>query len=87
VVALIEYDRRAGKLVRFDKFADEDRAYAERLRFEIEREYMRLGRDAEVVILEAASEDALRVTHGNYFYSIDELTMRARAGMREALSR
>ncbi len=48
-----------------------DEALAARLR--LEKQNAREGRDREVVLLEAISEEALRATHARYFKTLREL--------------
>jgi len=78
---LIEYNRRAGRLVTFKTFAESERSEAQKLRFEIELDLNRRQIDHEVVLLQAESEAAIRRTHGRYFYDAQQLLER----MREAL--
>jgi len=68
---VIVYDRGAGRLLRLEPFEGREAALEERFRQE------RLQPDAEVVLLAARSEDALRRTHGRYFTSVDELLRQA----------
>jgi hypothetical protein len=75
-VFLLIYDRDARKLVRLDEFAQEDRSSATSARRDAEIAAIREGRKQEIVILEAESLDALKHTHGSYFYSVRELTQR-----------
>jgi hypothetical protein len=70
---LIEYDRPTGTLVQFRKFDDADRQAAQDARFELELRLNREQSQHEVVILEAASEEAVRHTHGRYFKGLPEL--------------
>ena len=70
---LIEYDRSRGGIVSLRTFAKKEATNACTARLELELELNRKGRDHEVVILEAASEDALRRTHRRYFESLSEL--------------
>lgn len=53
------------------KFADRMQAQADRLAIEKRNAKERIRR--EVVLLEAESEDALRLTHGRYFKTLREL--------------
>jgi hypothetical protein len=73
MIFLIEYDRTRGEIVTFRTFDDSERRTAEDARLELELELNRLGTDHEVVILEAATEEALRRTHRRYFESLSEL--------------
>ncbi len=78
MIFLIEYDRSSGKINSLVTFNDSERRKAEDSRLELE---LRLNRERikrEVVVLEATSEDALRLTHRHYFESIDELADRRR---------
>jgi hypothetical protein len=70
---LIEYDRSRGDIVTFKSFADSEREAAENSRLELELELSRQGQEREVVLLEAANEDALRLTHRRYFEDLSEL--------------
>jgi hypothetical protein len=70
---LIEYDRPSGRMVTFRKFADSERQEAKDVRLELELELNRLGIKHEVVILGAASEEAVRRTHRRYFEDLAEL--------------
>jgi hypothetical protein len=56
-----------------DVFEDADRGTAEDLRLERELSLHRKGVKREIVILQAASEDALKKTHGRYFFDIAAL--------------
>ncbi len=67
MVFLIQYDRSPGKVVRLDTYADSDLARAEEERLAIELELNRQGVNHEVLLLDAASEEALRMTHQRYF--------------------
>jgi hypothetical protein len=73
MIFLIEYDRNRGEIVSFRKFDDSEQQDAEEARLEMELELNRLGTEREVVILEAASEEALRRTHRRYFENLSEL--------------
>lgn len=70
---LIEYDRKRGEIVSLEKFEDSEREKAYDSRLEKELELHRRGVAREVVILEAASEEAIRRTHRRYFESLSEL--------------
>ncbi|HZG52307.1 MAG TPA: hypothetical protein VEZ40_09230 [Pyrinomonadaceae bacterium] len=73
MIFLIEYDRRRGELITFRSFADSERRNAEEARLDMELKLHRVGTEHEVVILEAATEEALRRTHRRYFESLSEL--------------
>jgi hypothetical protein len=79
MIFLIEYDRQRGKLVTFSEFPDEDLAKAERARLELELSRERTDQLNEIVLLQAETEDALRLTHRRYFQSGREIVDAARA--------
>jgi hypothetical protein len=72
-IFLVVYDRGAGELLSIEKFDDSQRnvAEAERLKAELDSVERKLGR--EVILLEAATEDDLRLTHARYFKNLSEL--------------
>ena len=74
---LLIYDRKAGKLLRMQEFASS--AEALDVRFAAEREND-LDPNVEVVVISAASEAALRQSHGRYFLTNEQLV----AGLRAA---
>ncbi len=76
MIFLIEYNRREGRIVTFEVFDDSSRLEAEKIRLDIELSLNRRGVDHEVVLLQAASEDALRQTHRRYFENPQELLKR-----------
>ncbi|WKE70457.1 hypothetical protein [Streptomyces sp. WP-1] len=63
---LLTYDRRRGKLLAIQHFADEAKASA--VYAEVEKRY-RGNETIEVVLVGADSEQTLRHTHGHYFNS------------------
>jgi hypothetical protein len=67
---LVIYNRRAGVIIRRRQFQTADTALA--ARFEAEREF-REEPDIEIVVLGAASWDALEQTHSRYFKGVQEL--------------
>ena len=73
MIFAIEYDRPSGSIVTFRVFDDSERLEAEKLRLKIELDLNRRGIDHEVVLLEAANEDALRRTHRRYFEDLSEI--------------
>jgi hypothetical protein len=73
MIFLIEYDRTRGEIVTFRTFNDSERQAAEDARLELELELSRHSTEHEVVILEAATEEALRRTHRRYFENLSEL--------------
>ncbi|MFI5374000.1 MAG: hypothetical protein ACHQ8D_05160 [Candidatus Rokuibacteriota bacterium] len=76
MIFLIEYDRRGGRIVTFERFSDSARAEAEKIRLDLELLLSRQSLDHEVVLLQAASEEDLRRTHRRYFETPGELVER-----------
>jgi hypothetical protein len=74
MVFLIEYDRGKGRLVTIERFSDSDREVAQESRLSLELALNSKGTENEVVLLEAASEEAVRRTHRRYFETLAELT-------------
>ncbi len=70
---LIEYDRSRGAVVSIHSFDDARRQAAEDARLNLELSLNRRGVQREVVLLEATSEDALRLTHSRYFENLADL--------------
>jgi hypothetical protein len=79
-IFLIVYDRQAGRVVEMREFAPDDRHLAESEQGRLEREKP----GAEVVLLQAADEEALRRTHGRYFADLAELLKRINASERKS---
>jgi len=73
MIFLIEYDRDRGRLVTIKTFEESERNSADNSRLELELELNRLGKEHEVVVLEASTESALRRTHRRYFEDLAEL--------------
>lgn len=74
MIFLIEYDRTTGRLVQIREFADSNRRTAEDARLELELSLQRQSDEHEVVLLEAASSEALRLTHRRYFEDVESLS-------------
>jgi hypothetical protein len=70
---LIEYDRRNGRLVSFRSFDDSERQASQEARLDLELIVNERRLEHEIVVLEAASEEALRRTHRRYFEDLKEL--------------
>jgi hypothetical protein len=82
MIFLIEYNRPEGRIVTFKKFKGLERLKAEKSRLDLELDLNRRGINHEVVLLEAASEDALRRTHRRYFESAREIATSATGSRR-----
>ncbi len=77
-IFLLIYDRDLRKLVRLDQFPQSQRVDATRARRDAEIAAIRAHRNQEIVILEAESLDALKHTHGSYFFTMEQLGERLR---------
>jgi hypothetical protein len=86
VIFLIEYNRSEGQIVSFRDFDDSQRREAENSRLEIELDLNRKGVDHEVVLLEAASKDALHRTHQRYFEDLTQI-LKSAGGQNEQADR
>ena len=73
MIFLIEYKRSEGSIVTFRGFNDSERREAEDSRLRIELDLNCKGIDHEVVLMDAASEDALRLTHRRYFEDLRQI--------------
>jgi len=73
MIFLIEYDRSRGELASIEVFDDADRPKAENERLLREVKLHHKGVSREIVLLQAASEEALKETHRRYFEAIGTL--------------
>ena len=73
MIFLIQYDRQEGRMISIESFSDSERSKAQDLLLTLELQLNQNGTDNEVVLLEAESEDALRITHRRYFEDLSEL--------------
>lgn len=73
MIFLIEYDRDAGRIIQIRFFDAAKRGDAEAARLALELKLNRALVAREVVLLEAADEEALRKTHGRYFEDLSGL--------------
>lgn len=73
MIFLIEYDRPQGRIITLKTFEDSEMQTAENTRLELELKLNRSGTDHEVVLLEAASKDALLKTHRRYFENLSQI--------------
>ncbi len=80
MIFLIEYNRPEGRIVTFQRFQDSERLKAQNARLELELDLNRRGINHEVVLLQAASEKALRRTHRRYFETLRQILESAIAG-------
>jgi len=79
MIFLIEYNRPEGRIVTFQRFKDSERLTAQNARLDLELDLNRRGVAHEVVLLEAASEDALQKTHQRYFKTLRQILESFRA--------
>lgn len=73
---LIEYDRSASKTVHYRQYRESDRSAAESARLQRELAVNRAKVNHEVVLLQAPSVEALRLTHARYFDDIERMLSR-----------
>ena len=73
MIFLIEYNRIHGELLSIKAFQDSDRDVAENERLWRELTLHQNGTQREIVLLQAANEDALKETHRRYFADIATL--------------
>ncbi len=73
MIFLIEYNRSEDRIVTFEEFADSEGRKAKDSQLEKELDLNRKGIDHEVVLLQAASKEALHRTHARYFTSLREM--------------
>lgn len=71
---IVEYNRAGGELCNIRTYDTTDVARAQDDRLRVEIDHLRAGRDIEVVLLEAANEQSLRMTHRRYFEGLRDLT-------------
>lgn len=73
MIFLIDYDRRRGQIVSLRKFSSSQQTEAADAQLKLELELNNKGIRREIVLLEAASEAALRRTHRRYFENLATL--------------
>ena len=73
MIFLVEYDRSRGELASLRAFDDSERNAAENERLQREITLYEKGIEREIVLLQAASEDAVKETHRRYFADIATL--------------
>ena len=73
MIFLLDYDRGSGKMVSLRTYADSQRQQASAERLELEIDCHRRGIEREIVVLQAASKEALMKTHRRYFADLKEL--------------
>lgn len=73
MIFLIEYDRRRREIVTLEQYEDSQRAHADKRRLALELDGKRYDPNRELVLLQAADEAALRLTHRRYFETAREI--------------
>jgi hypothetical protein len=84
MIFLIEYNRTKGRIVSLKSFNDSDRVKAQDCRLDLELSLNAKGSEHDVVLLEAESEAAIRLTHSHYFYDLSELIARFKEALEAA---
>lgn len=82
MIFLLQFDRSAHRLVRFERFDDSQRDDASRQRLALEIGASKDALDHEIVLLEAQGEPEIRQTHRRYFENVEELVTRFETGER-----
>lgn len=77
MIFLIEYNRKAGRLLNIVPFGDALLPEAQGSRLSLEIRNLTAGIANEIVLLEAPSESDLRRTHRRYFEPLEDLTRSA----------
>ena len=80
MIFLIEYNRPQGRIATFERFTDSERLKSQDSRLDLELDLNRRGVNHEVILLEAASEDALKKTHQRYFKTLRQILESAIVG-------
>ena len=70
---LIEYDRLCGEIVSMTTYANDQREQVDEARLQLELRLRRGAAKREIVVMEAANEEALHKTHARYFKSAEAL--------------
>lgn len=70
---LIRYDPAAGRIVSMKTFKHDERSRADDVRIELEVRLNQEQTEHEIVLMEAASEQALRRTHRRFFEPFSDL--------------
>lgn len=70
---LIEHNRKRDEIVSMTTFEDADKEAAQETRLKLELCLNLTGVKNEIVLLDAATESALRRTHRRYFENLEEL--------------
>lgn len=73
MIFLLEYDRQRGELVSIRTFSEGERTLAQEACLAMEIDQIGSGQEYEIVLLDAASEEALHKTHRRYFENLTEL--------------
>lgn len=75
MIFLIQYNRRRGKVVLFQEFADVEKKAADEVRLGLELQLKKRHIEDEVVLLQADSIGDLYRTHGRYFKDLAGLSV------------
>jgi hypothetical protein len=67
MIFLIHYDRKSGQTLTFKDYQESERQLALDDRLKLEIEFNTGVASQEIILLEAASREALRHTHAKYF--------------------
>ena len=84
MIFLIQYNRKRGRIISLRSFNDSDMVKAQDCRLELELSLNAKSVMHEVVLLEAESESAIRLTHARYFYDLPELIAKFKEALQAA---
>ena len=84
MIFLIQYNRKRGRIISLRSFDDSDMVKAQDGRLELELSLNAKSVNHEVVLLEAKSESAIRLTHARYFYDFPELIAKFKEALQAA---
>jgi hypothetical protein len=74
MIFLLQYNSKTGMLESISEYSEADAIAAQEASLAAELRAIQLGTGVEVVLLEAASLDALRQTHSRYFQTLSDLS-------------
>jgi hypothetical protein len=79
MIFLIEYDRTEGQIFSLSTFDKSELQRAQDTKLELELDLHGRGIEHEIVMLEAPSEAAIRMTHARYFEGLEQLVTKLKA--------
>lgn len=83
MIFLLHYDRTDSNLIMIKEYEDDQRSMASEARLELEISLIGSDGIHEVVLLEADSQEHLRMTHARYFETYEQLRNKEKRGQRD----